>query len=135
MPCYLANDYFLWKFVDFPPFSTQFLKKSFGFFFLEFGFQKWVIGLFACQRRISKIMNLGARGWIVHRGNCWLKKSSCTDKLCLWLFISSNCLRGSMDPCQGGLGPPALGGAISPIHPPKENKWVLTPNLLPFLFL
>lgn len=68
------------------------------------------------------IMDREARDWVGPRENCWQRKSSSTGKLSLWHFISTNYLRDLMDPCPGGLAPPALEDEISLILSLMENR-------------
>ena len=56
------------------------------------------------------------------RGNYWLRRSSCTSKPCPWLFISTSCLRGLRDPCQGESGPPVRDAILVMNHSQMENR-------------
>jgi hypothetical protein len=70
-------------------------------------------------------MDQEAREWAGLRGSCWQRKSSCIDKLYLWHYNSTNCLRDLMDPCPGGLAPLALEEEISLILSLMENRFLI----------
>lgn len=99
------------------------LKNS-GGFCAKLNWEKWVTSSFAWIRRTVKRMDQRARGLGGLRGKCLLRRSSCTDKLCQWQFISTSCLRGLTAPCLGELGRLARGATLSPIHFLMENRYL-----------